>query len=51
MQWSKFFSLNWKPPDNFHPCQHLAGLNLKVTYNPAAGKPYIGEVISVEVRQ
>ncbi len=46
-----YLSLGWKPPDNFQPCQHLAGLILKVTYNPVDGKPYIGEILSIEVQQ
>lgn len=47
----EFFSLNWKPPDDFQPCEHIAGLNAKVTYNAVEGMLYAGEIISVEIRK
>ncbi len=46
-----YLSLGWKPPDDFQPCLHLSGLTVKVTYNPVEGKPYIGEILSIEVQQ
>ncbi|MBI3484066.1 MAG: DUF1570 domain-containing protein [Acidobacteria bacterium] len=47
----EFYSINWKPPDDFQPCRDLSGLTLKVTYNAVVGKPYIGEVLQVEVKK
>ncbi len=46
----EFYSTNWKPPENFQPCQHLTGLMLKITYHAVAGKPYVGDIVLVEVK-
>ncbi|MBI1749832.1 MAG: tetratricopeptide repeat protein [Acidobacteria bacterium] len=47
----EFYSTNWRPPDNFQPCQHLGGLAVKVAYNAVQGKPYVGEILAIEVKR
>ena len=44
-----FLTLHWNPPDPFHPCEHINGRLVRVVYTPVDGKPYAGEVISVEI--
>ncbi len=46
----EFYSTGWKPPEDFQPCLHLNGLTVKVTYDPAEGKSYVGEIVLVEVK-
>jgi tetratricopeptide (TPR) repeat protein len=47
----EFYSINWKPPEDFQPCEHLTGLNVKVNYNAVDGKTFAGEIVKIEVRQ
>lgn len=46
----EFYTLTWKPPDDFQPCLHLTGLSVKVTYEAVDGQSYIGEITNIEVR-
>jgi tetratricopeptide (TPR) repeat protein len=41
----------WSPPDNFNPCVHLRGRRAVVLYTALEGKPYAGEILSIEIRQ
>jgi tetratricopeptide (TPR) repeat protein len=45
----EFLTLKWKPPDPFHPCEHIKGLASRVVYVPVQGQPFAGELISVEL--
>ncbi len=45
----EFYSLNWTAPDNFNPCTQLNGLTAKIQYSIVSGKPYAGEIITLEV--
>ena len=45
----EFYSLNWTAPDNFDPCTQLNGLTVKIQYSVVSGKPYVGEIITLEV--
>lgn len=46
-----FLTINWKPPDPFHPCQHIKGLWARAIYTPVQGQPYVGEVVSIELEK
>jgi tetratricopeptide (TPR) repeat protein len=40
----------WRRPDSFRPCVHLNGLQAEVKYVAVEGKPYEGEIVSIEIR-
>ncbi len=46
----EFYSLHWKVPKSFDPCKQLTGLTAKVKYAVTPGKPYAGEILSLEVQ-
>jgi tetratricopeptide (TPR) repeat protein len=45
----EYLTVRWKAPANFDPCQHLKGRQVKVEYYVAVGKPFAGELVSLEV--
>src|SRR2546426_11922139 len=46
-----YLTKSWKPPANFNPCTHLKGLSAQISYTPAHGPAYDGEIVSIEVRR
>jgi tetratricopeptide (TPR) repeat protein len=47
----EFWAVNWQPPENFQPCDQLAGLRVKVIYRVTQGQPYAGEILTIEVKK
>ncbi len=46
----EYLATRWQPPPNFLPCQHLKNRKAEVTYVVVQEKPFIGEIVSIEVR-
>jgi hypothetical protein len=44
-----YLTTRWKAPANFNPCMHLQGRQVRVEYFIAVGKPFAGELVSLEV--
>jgi len=46
-----YLTKNWKPPDPFHPCQHIKGQWARGVYTVVQGKPHAGEIVSLELER
>ena len=46
----EYRTTRWQPPPHFNPCEHLKGRQVSVKYRVVSGKPYAGELLSLEVR-
>jgi tetratricopeptide (TPR) repeat protein len=47
----EYLTTRWQPPPHFNPCEHLKGRQVNVEYRVVVGKPYAGEIVSLEVRR
>jgi hypothetical protein len=47
----EYLTTRWQPPPNFNPCEHLKGRQVNVEYRVVTGKPYAGEIVSLQVRR
>jgi len=45
----EFLTQTWTPPDDFNPCLHLKGREVRVRYRPATDQVYAGNVVSIEI--
>ena len=46
-----YLTTAWKPPAGFNPCKHLKDLSALISYTLVQGRPYDGEIVSIEVRK
>lgn len=45
----EYLTTQWQPPPNFLPCTHLKDRRAAVVYVVAQEKPFVGEILSIEV--
>lgn len=47
----RFLSTDWKPPNPFNPCQHIQGMWARAVFRVVQGKPFAGEIISLQLEK
>lgn len=46
----EYLATRWQPPPNFLPCEHLKNRKAEITYVVVQERPFVGEIVSIEVR-
>jgi tetratricopeptide (TPR) repeat protein len=46
----EYLATRWQPPPNFLPCEHLKDRKAEITYVVVQERPFVGEIVSIEVR-